>query len=104
MTDDRLAAELQEIRERAQWTSSAKGIAKPGATALGSARDVPRLLAAVERVLALADGAYVMLSNRQGGSPEPVAWDLDPAAVREAIAEELHRDPTEEGATDGRSS
>jgi hypothetical protein len=42
---------LAGIRERSRWTSSAEGIAAPGATAEKSARDVPRLLAAVEAVL-----------------------------------------------------
>jgi hypothetical protein len=50
MTEDRVAAYLAKVRERARWTSSADGIAAPGATAIGSARDVPRLLAAVEAV------------------------------------------------------
>lgn len=51
MADDPLAAALAEIRERSRWTSSAAGIAAPGATAVKSARDVPRLLAALEKAL-----------------------------------------------------
>lgn len=50
MTDD-LSASLAEIRKRSRWTSGAEGIAEPGATAVKSAGDVPRLLAAVDAVL-----------------------------------------------------
>jgi hypothetical protein len=53
--DDPAAAILAGIRERAKWTSSADGIAAPGATAEKSARDVPALLGAVERLLEVAD-------------------------------------------------
>jgi hypothetical protein len=52
MPEDRVTAALEEIRARARWASSADEIAAPGATAIGSAKDVPRLIAAVERVLA----------------------------------------------------
>jgi hypothetical protein len=54
VADEKLSARLEAIRTRSRWTSSADGIAAPGATAIGSARDVPRLLAAVDKVLELA--------------------------------------------------
>jgi len=64
---------------------------------------LPRLLAAVDAVLKLADGAKVYLSDMPAdcsgacwvnpcdcsGVKPPVAWTLDPAKVREAITEAL---------------
>jgi hypothetical protein len=51
VADDPLSAALAEIRKQSRWTSSARGIAAPGATAVKSAEDVPRLLAALDVAL-----------------------------------------------------
>jgi hypothetical protein len=48
---DPLSAALEPIRVRSRWTSSAREVAAPGATALKSADDVPRLLGAVDAAL-----------------------------------------------------
>jgi len=58
ITEAHVAAYLNEVRKRSRWRSSADEIAAPGATAIGSARDVPRLLAAVEAVLAEHPSEY----------------------------------------------
>lgn len=55
---------------------------------------MPRLVAAVERILELAGGAAVTLSacgvsGRCSCGEHPVAWNFDPAEVREAITREL---------------
>ena len=58
------------------------------------AEDVPRLVAALEAVLKLADGATILLSacgvsGRCSCGEHPVAWDLDPAKVCAAITREI---------------
>lgn len=73
---DRVTARLAEMNERTALRQQ-------------SEETIARLLDAVRRVLALADGAYVMLASHETGHAEPVAWDLDPAAVREAILSAL---------------
>lgn len=56
----------------------------------GARSDVPRLLAAVEAVLAVAgDCREASWDFGADGNMRPVAWTLDPEAVREAIAREL---------------
>ena len=85
---DPVAAALAAIRERAkqaQWSSAAP----PWSPHALLAADAPRLLAAVEAVLALADESHLMLANHETGQGEPVAWDLDPEALRAAISREL---------------
>ncbi len=56
--------------------------------------DVPRLLAAAEEALKLADGATVLLSacgvsGRCSCREHPVAWNLNPAELRAIIAAAL---------------
>jgi len=107
MTDDQVTMALEEIRER--WSKIAAIEVKDGVVPepapdpiLKWHTDIPRLLAAVERVRELADGAYVMLANCETGHREPVAWDLDPDALRDAISEALlgsQPAPAGEGAT-----
>lgn len=106
MSDDQLSATLAPFRER-----QAKATAREGDTAvwLGAAmisatEDVPRLLAAVDAVLKLADNAKPGLSalctcydcERFGDgtpgyedyTPHPgrvLSWKLDPADLRAAI-------------------
>jgi hypothetical protein len=72
--------------------------------------DVPALLAAVDAVLALAAGSAVSVRGTPAdctvacvigdcncsGAGEPVAWTLDPAAIRSAVAAAL----AAEGGTD----
>lgn len=71
MPEDRVTAVLEEIKERARWTSSADGIAAPGATAVGSAKDVPRLLAAVDGVLVDHTDSPVFIGADECDHPEP---------------------------------
>jgi hypothetical protein len=84
VTDDALSAALAPIRERSRWISSAAGIAAPGATAVKSAEDVPRLLAAVDAALKLADELA-----GPDDSAEPSALTEDRTWVRQACAERL---------------
>ncbi len=85
---DQVTAALAKIRERNEhWI---KTMALTGASVEDSPFGDNRLLvAAVRDVLKLADGAYVMLANHETGQREPVAWDLDPEALRDAISEAL---------------
>jgi hypothetical protein len=53
-----------------------------------SALDVPLLLAAIDAVLKEADSAQVVCEE-ETFPPQPVAWDLDPVKVREAITTAL---------------
>lgn len=69
---DHLSAALDEIRQR--WE------------VFGEADAVPRLLAALEAVLELADEA-VPVDRDYGG--EPIWWNLTPAGLREAISRAL---------------
>lgn len=83
MTDADLTAILEQIREQREWTA------------------LFRLVKALEAVLELAAGSQVMAADwgrcthacERGpcdcGGGLPLAWDLDPAKVREAIARAL---------------
>ena len=77
VAEDQAAAVLAAIRERSRWKSSAAGLVGPGATAVGSAEDVPRLLRAVEAALNLHQ-----VSDDSGCEPHCVACT---AAVRWAV-------------------
>jgi hypothetical protein len=96
MTTDAATAALEDKRaaiEALPATLGSAGCDWDSATAAaGHATSAGRsLLAAVEAVLKLADEAHVMLADREywHEPSEPVAWDLDPAKVREAITREL---------------
>lgn len=73
---DSVAAFLAEVQEREALRWQQDGT-------------IARLLTAVERVLALAVGANVMLANYETGHKEAIAWDLDPDAICEAIQSAL---------------
>jgi hypothetical protein len=108
VADDPLSAALEEIRERSARPLGPSAMALPISSPairslLESAADVPRLLAALDTVLKLADEAGSVLSfppadctNACGDGPcncsgesRPAGWDLDPEAVREVITREL---------------
>lgn len=101
MPDDRLAAELAVITARGYRRDQS------GAAAFrqsdDAARDVPRLVKALEAALKLIDGARSALSAfpsdctnvcyddacNCSGVGRPLAWDLDPTALRETITSAL---------------
>jgi hypothetical protein len=82
MTDDRVAAYLAEVRERASGELAIEPMDHPDRTA-SSARDALRLLAAIDGVLALVAEADAWATRPLDG------WALNPARVREAISAAL---------------
>jgi len=84
---------LSGIRERYVRASAQSGAAARG-DYIKSAADVPRLLAAVDAALKLADEAEPVERDYGG---EPIWWSLSPAELRAAITAAL----TGEEAGDG---
>jgi hypothetical protein len=104
--DDRLAAELAEIKRRAGeavegWRRM--DVVDQRDAWQSSAEDVPSLVKALEAALRLIGNAKPIVSGYPAdcanacadgpcncsGKTRPLAWDLDPAALREAITREL---------------
>jgi len=112
--DDRIAVTLAGIEERARASADDKqdGVALWIGALGASQEDVPSLVAAVERVLKLADEAKATGTTvcdclkcsaaRQNGFTgihrlQPYMWNLDPAKVRGAIAAELAKGEAGDG-------
>lgn len=90
MADDRLSGAVAPIRERAVLACD------PEVTnlvrnyrAVESARDVPRLLAAVDAVLKLAEGGRYMTTGLDSAGNPVRAWVVDAGMIREAVARAL---------------
>lgn len=93
---DSLAAALAGIRGRSADVATAFATGRGGnAAARESAPDVPRLLAAVEAALRLADRAKPV--TWWNGTHSARAWTLDPDELREAITRALLGEETPDG-------
>jgi hypothetical protein len=83
VADDRMSAALAEIRERG-YENGAHG-AQAARLSDAAAIDVPRLLAAVEAVLKLADDAQEYDTFGSGD----MHWDITPDGIREVVRSAL---------------
>jgi hypothetical protein len=84
------AAWIAEARDRLEQDILRLALTE-ASVASGVHGDLRKALAALDAVLELASGAYVMSASFEYGTGrrESVSWDLDPAAVREAITGKL---------------
>jgi hypothetical protein len=108
---DPLSSILEEIRERNMALRTRYGYVGGLLVLAKAENDVPRLLAALEAVLKLADEAIPAVGTAPpdctdacdtgpcncSGESRDVAWTLDPAAVRKAIIRELSGEESRDG-------